>query len=326
MRAPGSSALDNLPDYDELPPAPDGGRSAWGLFGPDDSLGTVNLLTDERVAAAATLVHRGAMFPLDVPLDFFAPALNPFRGTPRHQVMAQPGGMGLDDVWDNVWPQAGSQWDSLGHIGYRPDAYYNGATSDDVTVRGRNTIGHWARHGLAGRGVLLDLLRAREADGRPYDPGSSEPFGVHDLEMAQDWAGVELGAGDILLLHTGFAAWYGQQTPEIKRKLPGAVCAPGLEQSEEVCRWVWNQHLAAIGSDTFAVEAWPANPDPRQAPFGFIHQMLIGSFGLPLGELWWLDDLAGDCARTGTYEGLFVSVPMQAPRGISSPPNAIVIK
>ena len=32
---------DQLPDYDDLPPAPDGGRCAWGLFGAEDQLGLV---------------------------------------------------------------------------------------------------------------------------------------------------------------------------------------------------------------------------------------------------------------------------------------------
>ena len=41
----GSFRESGLPDYDDLPAAPHGGRSAWGLFGPDDHLGLVNLMT-----------------------------------------------------------------------------------------------------------------------------------------------------------------------------------------------------------------------------------------------------------------------------------------
>ena len=29
----------DLPDYDSLPPAPEGGRSGWGVFGADEALG-----------------------------------------------------------------------------------------------------------------------------------------------------------------------------------------------------------------------------------------------------------------------------------------------
>ena len=60
--------MSELPRYEDLPAAPRGGRSAWGLFGPDDNLGLVNLMTPDRVAAAARLVRTGQMFPLDLPL------------------------------------------------------------------------------------------------------------------------------------------------------------------------------------------------------------------------------------------------------------------
>lgn len=43
-----------IPSYDSLPLRKgDPHHSAWGLYGDDDQLGTLNRLTDERVAAAA---------------------------------------------------------------------------------------------------------------------------------------------------------------------------------------------------------------------------------------------------------------------------------
>jgi len=115
-----------------LPPAPRGGRSAWGLFGAGDNLGLVNLMTPERIAAAARLVRRGQLFPLDAPLGRFDPALARGRGVPRHRVLHRAGSAGFDDVYDNFYPQAGSQWDSLAHVGYAPGEMYNGATEQDV--------------------------------------------------------------------------------------------------------------------------------------------------------------------------------------------------
>ena len=49
-----------LPSYRELPPAPRGGRSAWGLFGPEDNLGLINLLTPERTQTKTTHSLAGA--------------------------------------------------------------------------------------------------------------------------------------------------------------------------------------------------------------------------------------------------------------------------
>jgi kynurenine formamidase len=318
--------MTELPSYADLPPAPHGGRSAWGLFGPDDNLGLVNLMTPERIAAAARLVRRGQLFCLDLPLSAISPALAAFRGTPRHRVLHQPGTTGFDDVYDNFYPQAGSQWDSLAHVGYAPDQMYNGATEQEILAGTRNTIEHWARHGMAGRAVLLDAERALREAGRPYNPGVNVELDVEDLELARRQAGVEFAPGDTILLHTGFAAWYLQQPSEIRTRLHGNVAAPGIAHSEAMCEYLWNSHAAAIASDTFAVEAFPADRSAQTHPFGFLHNMLIGQLGMALGELWWLADLAQDCAADGIHEMFLVSAPMNAPGGIGSPANAVAIK
>jgi hypothetical protein len=54
--------------------------------------------------------------------------------------------------------------------------------------------------------------------------------------------------------------------------------------------------------------------------------MLLGSFGMALGELWWLADLVRDCHEDGVFEALLVSAPLHAPGGVGSPANAVAIK
>jgi kynurenine formamidase len=315
-----------LPKYADLPPAPHGGRSAWGVFGADDNLGLVNLMTAERIAAASRLVRRGRVFCLDMPLGSISPALATFRGPPRHRVLHQSGTASFDDVYDNFYPQASSQWDSLAHIGYAHDQMYNAATEAEVLAGTRNTIDHWARHGLAGRAVLLDAERALRAAGRPYDPGEAVALGVDDLELARRQARVEFAPGDIILLHTGFAAWYVDQPSGVKHRLHSNVVSPGIEHTEAVCEYLWDSHAAAIATDNFGVEVFPADRGPAAHPFGFLHHVLIGLFGMALGELWWLSDLAADCAADGVYEMFLVSAPLNAPGGIGSPANAVAIK
>jgi kynurenine formamidase len=310
--------MPNLPRYDELPSAPLGGRSAWGLFGPDDSVGLVNLLTPARVVAAARLVRKGAVFSLDAPADAFNPPVSPGRGVPRHTVLHPPGGIGFDDVFDNFYPQGSSQWDSLGHVGYAPDSFYNGATEDDIASGRRNTIEHWARRGIVGRAVVLDMVRTFAEAGREYDPGTST-----DLEAARRRAGVDFTEGDILIVHTGFAAWYLRQRPGARARLARAGTTPGIARGEEMCRYLWDAHVAAVASDTYAVEVFPPE---RDDPTGFLHRMLIGQFGMALGELWWTEDLAADCAEDGVHEAFFASSPLHARGAIGSPANALAIK
>jgi kynurenine formamidase len=312
-----------LPSYRDLPVAPDGGRSAWGLFGPDDNVGLLNLQTPARIAESARLIRTGKCFALNAGIDAFRPTVTPARGTPRHHVLHPPRSLTVDDVWDNFYPQASSQWDSLGHGGYTSESFYNGASREDVVAGRRNTIEHWGRRGIAGRAVLLDMGRTFAELNRPYDPGTSTAFTVEDVEDARQRSGVEFREGDVLLLHTGFAGWYLSQRPADRAKVASDIRTPGLAHGEEMCEYLWDAHVSAVASDTFAVEAFP--PD-RQTPTGFLHRMLIGQFGMALGELWWTEDLAADCEDDGVYEMFLTAAPLNAPGGLGSPANALAFK
>lgn len=318
--------MPELPRYDELALLENGVRSAWGLFGKDDNVGLINLLTPERVAKAAQLVQRGALFPLDCPSAAFSPGVSATRGVPRHRLLHLPGTRGFDDVLDNFYLQGSSQWDSLAHVGYAPDAFYNGASEDEILAGKRNTIEHWAERGLAGRVVLLDMVRALADAGRSYEPFDSVRFGVADLELARERAGISFQPGDFLVLYTGYTEWFLQQNLEGWRAQLAKHASPGLEQSEEMCRYLWDSHVCAIVSDNVAVEATPFERSPEAPPFSSLHPMLIGQFGMALGELWWLKDLADDCARDGRYEAFLVACPLHLSGGIGSPANAVAMK
>jgi hypothetical protein len=313
-----------LPDYDDLPKTADNVGSGWGLFGENDSVGLINLLSPERIAAAARLVRRGVAFPLNLPLDAIRPGLYG-RGAPRHNVFRLPDG-NLDDVLDNVFPQAASQWDALGHVCFN-DTFYNGARYEDVISGRRNTIDHWARRGILGRAVLLDVQRALSLQGRTYAPETPNPLTVADLELARELAGVEYAPGDILLVRTGFLEWYVAQDDTTKAALvQRPVSAAGIERSEAMARYIWNAHACAVAADNPAVATSPADKRPEAWPFGDLHGILVVQFGLALGELWWLADLAADCARDGVYEMFLTSAPLNVPGGVGSPANALAIK
>jgi kynurenine formamidase len=323
----GEAGSGGLPRYDQLPPAPQGGRSGWGLFGPDDSTGLINLQTPERVAAAAGLVRTGELFSLNAPLDALDPPLFR-RGALEHTVIGMTGSSAFDDKLDNVFPQASSQWDSLAHVGYDSDQFYNGARSEDVTSKARNTIDHWARRGIAGRAVLIDVDAALGGAGRGFDPATARSVTVDELDGARREAGIEWEEGDVLLLHTGFLAWYGRQSAATRSSLAStrSLATMGLEHTEGMAEYLWNAHVAAVAGDNPAVEVWPPDLRPEAMPFGFLHRMLIGQFGMAIGELWWLDDLAQSCRADGRYESFLTAAPLHVVGGIGSTANALAIK
>lgn len=313
---------DALPRYDDLPPAPAGGRSAWGVLA-DNGLGRMALQTEARIREAMGLVRRGAVFSLNAPHDVLTPPLFR-RGAVRHTTFGREPATGYDDVYDNYFPQASSQWDALAHIAYSPGVFFQGATAADIEQRHRNTIEHWARKGIVGRGVLLDLRRTLP----DYEAGSDHAFTVDELELARERAGVEYAPGDIILLYTGFFEWYEPLDAMARVRLsnPDNMKAAGIDHSEAMARYLWDSGASGVVSDSPSLEVWPPDRAPESEPFGFLHRMIIGQLGIAIGELWWLADLAADCARDGRHEFLLTAAPVNMPGGIGSPANALAVK
>lgn len=325
-----TSRAKRLPRYRDLPCTPgQPPKTAWGLFGPDDDVGMFHLQTPEVVVAAARLVRKGAVFAMNWEQEKPDPPLFG-RGRLRHTVFREgTAGHHGDDVLDNFFPQASSQWDGLSHVGDPEHGYWGGLTNEDLRRPGgkaRLGIDHWARRGIAGRAVVLDVARQRAREGRPLDPATSSPISVLDLEAARSAQGVELEPGDVWLIHTGWVAWYEEQPAAVRQALAVTrdLRTPGLECSEAMAEWIFDRHPAAVCSDTPALEVWP--PPDLLAPDGFLHHWLIGRFGMAIGEMFQTTRLAADCAGDGVYEGFFASAPLNVRGGTGSPPNALVIK
>lgn len=325
-----------IPKYADLPIRPDlPAGSSWGVWGDDDDVGAVNFLTDDRVAVAAQLVRRGAVFSLNWSLDQPDPPILGRRPL-AHTVLDGPSG--TDDKYDEFFPQASSQWDALAHIKHPEHGFYNGFRREDFNAgpHGRLGIDAWGRRGIAGRFVLIDVARWAERSGRPFDPGDTASFGVAALEQALAAQRTTLAPGSILLLRFGWMAWYEQSSPETRERLALAhdfddverdwdhfFPAPGIEASEEMAAWLWDHEVAVVAADCPAVEAMPMS---RASVETFLHFRLIPLLGLALGEMWDLERLAADCADDGVYEGLLVSAPLNKPGGAGSPANAIALK
>jgi kynurenine formamidase len=317
----------NIPSYDELPvreglPA----GSSWGLWGDDDQLGTINLLTEDAIRRGLAAARRGAVFAMNWALEQPNP---PFygRGALSHRI-DRPLPHILDDALDNFFTQSSSQWDALCHVGHPEHGFYNGFQDADFTGGPETKLGieHMAQRGVVGRGVLLDIGRHWEQTGRPIDGSDFLEFTPDDLEEVREAQGLTFETGDILVLRTGWMSWYQQAGEEVRNDLANdsltRLRTPGIIGSEAMCAWLWDHHFAAIGADNPAVEAWP-HP---LVPDVYIHHRLLALLGMPLGEMWFVDDLAADCAADGVYEFLFTSAPLNLHGGVGSPPNALAIK
>jgi hypothetical protein len=89
--------------------------------------------------------------------------------------------------------------------------------------------------------------------------------------------------------------------------------APGMHAKE----------IAAVAADNYAVEVRPSQLPPFRSPF---HICAIPNMGLTLGEIFYLEELAPDCAADGQYAFLLVAPPLPVTRGVGTPINPYAIK
>ncbi|CVK85311.1 uncharacterized protein FPRN_06812 [Fusarium proliferatum] len=251
-----------LPTFDELPLDKNGPPgNAWGLWGSDDQLGRLNLLTPETVRAAASEIREGIRISLDWPLDKLSHP--PFgRQALEHRILNKAP-MTMNDDVITLNTQSSTQWDGFRHYGYqRTGQFYMGHKQEEF-VPGSQYLGIDAyanNGGIVGRGVLIDWYSWSQRNNI-----SLSPFQTNAVEMSHIRAiiaeeNIEFCQGDILFIRVGFTAHYNSLSPEAQENFPyrqpGGLL--GLEATKESLRWLWDSGFSAIASDAAGFERGPA--------------------------------------------------------------------
>ncbi|KAF1812964.1 hypothetical protein P152DRAFT_458138 [Eremomyces bilateralis CBS 781.70] len=314
-----------IPKFSELPLRKgDPFWSAWGLYGSNDQLGTLNRLTDEVVREASKEIQTGTRVSMNWPLD--AQSEVPFFGRQAfHKDVYQKGTRIVnDDTW-SFNTQSSSQWDGLRHFGYqKEEKFYNGVTMDDIHGEHKSDvlgIHAWAEKGIVGRGVLLDFHSWRLENNVEYNPFERGNITLDQLKKVAEAQGVEIKFGDILIIRSGYMASYNKlSTDEVKQLAarPSPPTFSGVQQSEEVLEWIWN-HFSAVAGDQPSFECWPTQKDYA------MHEVLLGGWGCPIGELFDLEALAEQCKKLNRYSFFVTSEVCNVPGGVASPPNILGI-
>ena len=161
-----------FPTRHNLPPIKDAPEQAAWVWGKDDFLGRLNLLTPTRVKEASKEIKTGEIIPVNLPLHMPNPP-SFGRETFKHTIKELYHGVSYDDLYE-LNTQSGSQWDGFRHFSHIPTlTFYNGTKAEDIVGDKKNlksSVHHWARHGIAARGVLLDYWSYAQANGITYDP------------------------------------------------------------------------------------------------------------------------------------------------------------
>lgn len=155
------------------------------------------------------------------------------------------------------------------------------------------------------RGVLLDIAGELGVDALAEDFVVTPEY----LESAAKTHGVEVRAGDVVVVRTGWARYWNEPGRYIN-----GLREPGPEEAG--ARWLSERGVFAAGSDTAAFERVPS---PAMA----VHVHLLVESGIHILEALNLEELAA--ARV--YEFLFVAAPLKIRGGTGSPirPFAVTV-
>ncbi|KAJ5231251.1 hypothetical protein N7489_011959 [Penicillium chrysogenum] len=304
------------PAFDDLPLRKDGPPgNAWGMFGDQDQMGMLNLLTPENTAAAAREIVDGVRVSTDWALNSMAtPCFG--RSAFEHIVKNKAPRVVNDDILI-FNTQSSSQWDGFRHYGSKQGTYFNGCTQDDIQNSTRNGIHVWVENGgVVGRGVLLDYAGWAAANGKEVKCFETQSIPASVLQEVATSQNTTFRPGDILFIRTGWTRAYEQLSRAECQQLADYAAPPviGVESSEAMLRWIWDRELAAVVGDMPSFEAYPC-----QNQAFFLHEWLLAGWGVPIGELFDLEQLSQECRKRNRWTFFFSSVPLKVPGGLQAP-------
>ena len=285
----------------------------WGKWAPvgQESKGTTNLITPEKVASALRLVKDGTVVSLahaepQTAVADVAPAAVFHRTTNG----ITDGGT-TDNYQVSYHGQAVAHIDTWCHF-FENGQMYNGVpVKDNVTTESGCTKGgimNW-RGGIITRAVLYDIAQLKGVDA--VDPNT--PIRRADLEAWEQKSGVKIGGGDIPLLYTGrwkrraaLGPWTGQVAGYYPDTIP----------------WMHDRLPSFIGHD-FNID-W--NPRPGwEGMRNPIHVAVLIWMGINIVENLDLEELAATARRLNRYEFALTFAPLPVEGGTGSPVNPLAM-
>ena len=289
--------------------------SNWGRW--TDQRGTLNLITPQKIAQAASLVRDGIIVSLEMtPWGRGGMDAGAFGETTHRMSFVNPDGTitrALDWVGFATHDGLHSHMDALCHYATEVNGervVLNG-TPQNLTGAGCGNFGiDRMGPGVVTRAVLFDMPRLRGVEW--LEP--STPIYVEDLEAWEACAGVKIGSGDAMILRTGRWAKRDAEGPWMFAR-GGA----GLHAS--VIPWLKERGVALMVADAIT-DVKPSGVAGVNQPF---HDVVIPFMGLPLVDNGYTEDVAETAARLNRWEFMMSYGIMSIFQGTASPFTALAI-
>ena len=285
--------------------------SNWGRWGPDDEIGTLNLVTQEKRKEAASLVQTGITVSLARDTDNIESVDNPCP-VEWEMVNATPNGASDRIAFRCIHGLGTTHIDGFGH------RFFDGKMWNGVDMEETVTMEEGAKvnsvltmkDGVVTRGVLYDIPRLKGVD--YLEPGYRVT--VEDLEAWEAMAGVSVGPGDAMLFRWG--RWARRDT---EGPFDTWEEAAGLDNS--VIPWLRERDISILGWETPGYTPRPEGDLPTLS----LHDFALTMLGIHLIDRSDLRALANMAASQGRWEFMLTIAPLPIPNGTGSPVNPIAI-
>lgn len=268
-------------------------------YGPDDEAGALNEITPERTMAALALPTSGRIIELAPVLELDMPG--PAKREWRQIILAEsslPGHTDDPSEWSGFEEyimssaHVGCHVDGLAHNGIAGRGYNGIHYSEFVARDGLTRLGAEHMRPWVTRGVCLDIAAVRGVE--VMEPGDMVTVG--DVEAACERQGIEVGAGDAVLLHTGWMSLWQVDNERFLEGEPGA--------GWDVAHWLTDRRVSVVGADNWAFEVIPFETPERAF---VVHQHLLAETGTYIIENIRTADLVA--GGHGTF--LFIMTPIK---------------
>jgi kynurenine formamidase len=272
------------------------------------------------IKTAAASIKTGNVYSLGIPIQGQGVPLMDYRGTPMRLTLQDSTDDGIYEMYgchkgtgahEDVLVMAShttSHMDALVHV-YGDYKHYNGVPHDTMhALGGAQKLGIDKVAGFAARGVLLDMVKYFGGDDDWVALGRN--ITSEDLQGAAAAQGVEVRAGDVVLIRTGYLQFWWQNAP---KATPFEQAGIGLDAA----RWLASKDIVAVGCDNAAVEVIPFDEND----FLTVHKVLLVDHGIYMLEFLNL----AEPARDEIYEGVITVAPLKVTGATGSPINPIFI-
>ena len=202
----------------------------------------------------------------------------------------------------------GTHIDALAHVSHT-NRLYGDISAEEAQRGGRfSSLGVDTIEPMVCRGVLLDVAGLHGVDTLPGGYGITE----EDLASAERESGVEIRAGDVVLVRSGWAENFGDAVTFVGHE----TGAPG--PTEGAARWLAGRRVRATGAETIAYEQIKPGLGHALLP---VHRLLLVEHGIHIIEVMNLSGLAAASVR----EFVFILAPLNILGGTGSPVRPLAV-